>query len=112
MKKRVWLLLGLVLVTGCLCGGFLLAQSKNSVSELKIQPNSDGTTTVFFQSAAGKTYHVESSDNMATWGVVSPNLSSTGSITEWVDTRSASEGKRFYRVSVATAAARPPVLNG
>ena len=103
MKKRIWLLLGLVLTAGLICGGFLLAQTAGGGVGVKMKTNADGTKTVSFQGVAGKTYRVESSDDGNSWEVASPDLVATSAVTEWRDARGSAAKSRFYQVTVVTA---------
>src|ERR1041385_6391114 len=95
MQTWFWPVLGLVVTAAF--ATYLIAQTTGGVA-VKVKRNADGTTTVSFQSVAGKSYRVESSDDMASWEVVSPDFVATGPVTEWRDKRSGTMS-RFYRVT-------------
>ena len=103
MQTWFWPLLGLIITAAC--ATYLIAKTTGGGVAVKVKPNADGTTTVSFPGAAGKTYRVESSDDTATWTVVSPDLASSGGAMEWRDTRPFVES-RFYRVTAVAVAAR------
>ena len=104
MKQKIqtlsWPVIGLAFMAAC--ATYLLAVTGGGV-KLKVETGADGITAVAFEGVAGQTYRVESSDDLATWAAVSPDLSGTGGVTEWRDLRGGTAGARFYRVVTVSA---------
>ncbi len=65
----------------------------------------DGSLLIDFATAAGRTYFIQYSADMATWTTVVPSLTGTGSTRQWIDngppkteSHPSTAGARFYRI--------------
>jgi hypothetical protein len=64
---------------------------------IAIRPGASGSVILQWNSVAGARFRVEVSTDLRTWSPLSPEISATGSLTEYVDS-SGQGGQRFYRV--------------
>ena len=98
--------LGVLLVLGLPAIHAVAATGAAVPLVVRLQPNTNGTTTVRFQGAAGASYRIESSDTLDSWTSLAGSVTAQGEWTEWNDIRPAAQAQRFYRVTSASGVAQ------
>jgi hypothetical protein len=65
----------------------------------------DGSYLIDFQTLAGRTYYVQYSSDLASWGTAFPSVRGSGSTMQWVDNgppktdgHPSAQTNRFYRI--------------
>ncbi len=65
---------------------------------LSIQPSANGSATLRFNGAAGRSYRVEAAADLLNWSVLHVGTANSNSLIEYIDSGAAGAGVRFYRV--------------